>query len=202
MTVGYTSEGTSLLQQMLGDKDFSYPEPLSLIQSLVKQATGPDDIVLDFFAGSGTTGHAVLAQNAADDGQRRFILVSSTEATEAQPQKNVCRDIAQKRLAAAINGYTFTTNKGPKSVEGLGDGCAYARTRRIAANKVIRRVQHKQVWLALQLIHLPLCVPYQAGQVQHGQEINCICFSLPIPAPRASLNFIKWWNTSKAAIRL
>jgi adenine-specific DNA-methyltransferase len=76
-TVGYTSEGTKLLSQMLGNKDFSYPKPLSLIKSLIAQAVEPDrgHIVLDFFAGSGTTGHAVLALNDEDGGDRSFILV-------------------------------------------------------------------------------------------------------------------------------
>jgi adenine-specific DNA-methyltransferase len=121
----------------------------------------------------------VLAQNSADDGQRRFILVSSTEATEKEPHKNVCRDIAQRRLAAAINGYTYTTNKGPRSVDGLGDGCAYARTRRVPVGKVVRRVQHDQVWLALQLMHLPTCVPYAPGQVQQGCEEKLQLLYLP-----------------------
>ncbi len=66
---------------------FPYPKPQSLIYGLLKQATGPDDIVLDFFGGSGTTGHAVLALNAEDGGNRRFIVVSSTEATAKDPEK-------------------------------------------------------------------------------------------------------------------
>jgi adenine-specific DNA-methyltransferase len=98
MEAGYTSDGTSLLQEILGHKEFPYPKPLAIAQALIAQATGPDDIVCDFFAGSGTTAHAVLAQNAEDDGDRRFILVSNTEATAAEPDKNICRDITRQRL--------------------------------------------------------------------------------------------------------
>ncbi len=164
LNVGYTSEGTSLLQEMIGNKDFPYPKPLSLIQGLVRQATGPDDIIVDFFAGSGTTGHAVLKQNFEDEGNRRFILVSTTEASATQPDKNVCRDIAQKRLRAAIEGYSFTTNLGSKSVEGIGGNFLYARTRRIPVEKVVRRIDHAQVWLALQLMHAPTVRPLNSEE--------------------------------------
>lgn len=58
---------------------FDQPKPVALATSLVQWFTGPNDLVVDFFAGSGTTGHAVLAQNVADDGRRRFILVQLPE---------------------------------------------------------------------------------------------------------------------------
>jgi len=58
-----------------GNRVFNNPKPLNDLKELVGYLTGPDDIVLDFFAGSGTAGHAVVAQNADDGGQRRYILV-------------------------------------------------------------------------------------------------------------------------------
>lgn len=61
-------EGTTLLNKMFGEKVFNYPKPLSLMKNLLAQVMGPDDLVLDFFAGSGTTAHAVLALNAEDGG--------------------------------------------------------------------------------------------------------------------------------------
>ena len=88
MCAGFTAEGASLLTAMLGTKEFAYPKPLSLTQALIQQTTKSGDLVVDFFAGSGTTAHAVLAQNAEDGGTRRFILVSSTEATIDEPNKN------------------------------------------------------------------------------------------------------------------
>lgn len=177
MQTGYTSEGTSQLSQMLGNKDFAYPKPLSLIKALIDQATDSeeDHIILDFFAGSGTTGHAVLDLNKEDGGNRSFILVSSTEASVDEPEMNVCRDITSKRLKAAIDGYTYQTPKGRKSVDGLGGEFGYMRTRRIPLEEVFNDIQHDQIWYSLQLIHAGAIRPYEkdtgfqyAGDDQDG----------------------------------
>lgn len=68
-------------------------------------ATEEVKTVLDFFAGSGTTGQAVLELNAEDDGQRCFILCSSTEATAKEPDKNLCCDVCAERLRRVMAGY-------------------------------------------------------------------------------------------------
>jgi adenine-specific DNA-methyltransferase len=114
---GQTSEGTSVLRALKLDHGFPYPKPLSLIKTLLQQATNPDDIVLDFFAGSGTTGHAVLALNHEDGGSRRFILCSSTEATQSEPDKNICRDICAERIRRVMAG--------KDGKDGLGGSFAY-----------------------------------------------------------------------------
>ena len=98
-------EGARQVAQIFGDRAFNYAKPASLIKGLLSQATRPGDIVLDFFAGSGTTGQAVLELNAEDNGQRRFILCSSTEATAKEPHKNLCRDVCAERLRRVIAGY-------------------------------------------------------------------------------------------------
>ena len=98
-------EGARQVAQIFGDRAFNYAKPASLIRGLLSQATRPGDLVLDFFAGSGTTGQAVLELNAEDDGQRRFILCSSTEATTKEPDKNLCRDVCAERLRRVITGY-------------------------------------------------------------------------------------------------
>ena len=96
---------TEEIKSVFGDKAFQYPKPLSLIRNLLQQATRPGDIVLDFFAGSATTGHAVLELNAEDGGQRSFILCSSSEATAKEPDKNLCRDVCAERMRRVIAGY-------------------------------------------------------------------------------------------------
>lgn len=104
LKTGMTSEGTKLLRMLELDSEFPYPKPLSLIKSLIQQASKPNDIILDFFAGSGTTAHAVLALNNEDGGNRQFILCSSTEATAKEPDKNLCRDVCAERVRSVING--------------------------------------------------------------------------------------------------
>ncbi|MBY0453466.1 MAG: hypothetical protein K2Q11_01110 [Burkholderiaceae bacterium] len=104
---GSNQEGARDILANFGTKVFHYPKPLSLIQGLLAQATRPGDTVLDFFAGSGTTGQAVLALNAQDGGGRRFILCSSTEATAKEPGKNLCRDVCAERLRRVITTHGY-----------------------------------------------------------------------------------------------
>lgn len=189
MVVGGTSEGTSLLRRMLGNVSFPYPKPLSLVQSLVEQCTESDDLVVDFFAGSCTTGHAVLSLNASDGGERRFILVSSTEATENEPDKNVCKETGRRRLKAAIEGYEYTTKSGKKRVEGLGGDVAYLRCRRLSPGR-LTDIDHAEVWTALQLMHCEAIQEYQEGSIlQAGNEDQLLIY-LP-RSPRANANVLR-----------
>jgi adenine-specific DNA-methyltransferase len=103
--VGTTEEGSKEIKELMGGKAFPYPKPPSLIKALLVQASQPGDIVLDFFAGSGTTGQAVLELNAEDGGNRSFILCSSTEATAKEPHKNLCRDVCAERMRRVMEGY-------------------------------------------------------------------------------------------------
>jgi len=104
--VGHTDESRKEIREIFGTQTaFDTPKPVRLLERILQIGCGPDDIVLDFFAGSGTTGHAVLKANAADGGRRRFILVSSTEATEEEPEKNLCRDVCAERVRRVIAGY-------------------------------------------------------------------------------------------------
>ncbi len=78
---------------------FTTPKPISLIKHLLKMIIGQDDIVLDSFAGSGTTGHAVLDLNKEDGGNRKFILV--------EMEDNVAKDITAERVKRAIKKYGY-----------------------------------------------------------------------------------------------
>ena len=76
---------------------FDYPKSLFLMSDVVKILSKQNSTILDFFAGSGTTGHAVLKLNAEDGGHRKFILCTNNE-------NGICRDITYQRLKTAITG--------------------------------------------------------------------------------------------------
>ena len=98
--VAETGDGSNVLTEIFSLKDvFLNPKPLEIIIKLLKNVTVSDKniIILDFFAGSGTTGHAVLKLNAEDGGHRKFILCTNNE-------NNICRDITYQRLKTAITG--------------------------------------------------------------------------------------------------
>ena len=73
------AHGTKLLKKLIGDNSFSYPKSLYSVLDTLKIMTSDDDIILDFFAGSGTTAHAVLEINKEDGGNRRFILIEQLD---------------------------------------------------------------------------------------------------------------------------
>jgi DNA modification methylase len=99
--VGHNQEATRELKDMLeGRSVFETPKPVRLIKRILQLATDRDSIVLDSFAGSGTTGHAVLQTNKEDGGNRRFILV--------ELEQDIARAITAERLRRAVEGYEFT----------------------------------------------------------------------------------------------
>lgn len=92
-------------------------KPLKLIQDLVEMSTSEESIVLDFFAGSGTTAQAVLEINNKDNGKRKFILCTNNE-------NNICEDITYQRLKNVILGYK---NDNGKEYNALGSNLKYYR---------------------------------------------------------------------------
>lgn len=82
--VGLTQDGTKELSQIFNDKRFPFPKPINLIKHLVQIATitKPNALIVDFFAGSGTTLHAVNLLNAEDGGQRQCIMVTNNEVSD------------------------------------------------------------------------------------------------------------------------
>lgn len=74
-----TADGTREVNALMGANVFSFPKPLGLMQMLIEQLTEADSVVMDFFAGSGTTGHAVMKQSLSDGLERRFVLVQWPE---------------------------------------------------------------------------------------------------------------------------
>jgi len=92
-------KGTTELDKLLGVRAFDNPKPSALIRRMLKFATDPEnkDIILDFFAGSGTTGQAVMEQNKIDGGNRKFILMQ-IPAPIAHPQFATIAEISKERL--------------------------------------------------------------------------------------------------------
>lgn len=115
---GHTDEASKELASIGLELPFDTPKPTRLINRVLQIATEPNDLVLDSFAGSGTTGHAVLDLNKQDGGNRQFILVEMDE--------KIAPDITAERLRRVINGY----DKGgdpEKPIEGLGGGFRYCQ---------------------------------------------------------------------------
>lgn len=79
-----TQNGTQEVKELLGCAAMSFPKSVALLQDIVQLSTDESDLVLDFFAGSGTTAHAVMAQNAADGINRRYILVQLPEPLDPE----------------------------------------------------------------------------------------------------------------------
>ncbi|MFZ1672308.1 MAG: site-specific DNA-methyltransferase, partial [Nitrospira sp.] len=118
--VGHTQDAKKELLQLVEFPDsesvFVTPKPTRLIERIVQIATSPGDLVLDSFAGSGTTGHAVLKLNQAmvDQAPRRFILV--------EIEAKIARQVTTERVRRAASGYANTNGE---NVEALGGGFRY-----------------------------------------------------------------------------
>lgn len=84
------------LLSLFGKKVFDYPKPLSLLMYIIDIIQKESATILDFFAGSGTTGHAVMKLNAEDGGKRKFILCTNNE-------NNICRDVTYERIKRVID---------------------------------------------------------------------------------------------------
>lgn len=104
---GYSStQASKKLEELFKGKVFDYSKPIEMIKTLVEITTNENDLILDFFAGSSSTAHAVLEFNANNGGNRRFIMVQLPEKTDEKSQvyklgyKNLC-EIGRKRIILA-----------------------------------------------------------------------------------------------------
>lgn len=107
--VGHTQEATKEITAIFEKTaTFDFPKPIRLLERIIQIATTPDAIILDSFAGSGTTAHSVLSLNKKDGGNRKFILVEMEDYAET---------ITAERVKRVINGYS--------DKEGTGGGFDY-----------------------------------------------------------------------------
>lgn len=117
--VGHTDESRKEVQSIFHTQTaFDTPKPTRLIERILQIATNPGDLVLDSFAGSGTTGHAVLKMNAAakEAAPRRFLLV--------EMDGKIAPEITRERVKRVAEGYT---NSKGETVPGMGGGFRYVR---------------------------------------------------------------------------
>lgn len=94
--------GANILSSIIGKGKFNYPKSLYAVIDCIQvaSANNPQALILDFFSGSGTTGHAVMEMNKLDGGSRKFILCTNNES-------NICRKVTYPRLQSVIKGYEY-----------------------------------------------------------------------------------------------
>jgi len=128
-TIFYKAEyssgnGTAQLKKIFGKKVFNNPKPVDLVKDFLRLGGNKNSLVLDFFAGSGTTAQAILELNKEDEGVRSSILCTNNE-------NNICVEVTYPRINAIINGY----EKGKTKQEGLGNNLKYFKTSFVANNR-------------------------------------------------------------------
>lgn len=166
--------GSDELKKIMGDKSFSHPKPVELIKHLIRQSTTEGSIILDFFAGSGTTAQAVLELNIEDGLDRKFIMISNSEATEFEPDKNICRQVCAERVKRVIQGYG--------NVDGMGGNFAYMRANRVKSESLMIDIKHDQIWYALQQMHANVINPFDETsfmQLLEGSDTSATILYLP-----------------------
>lgn len=129
-----TAQGTAELANIFNIRPFAFPKPSGLVKFLLSTTvtTLHNAIILDFFAGSGTTLHATMQLNADDGGHRKCILVTNNE-------NNICEEVTYERNKRVIQGYT--TPKG-EEVEGLHDNnLRYYRTNFLSRDKSVKNMR-------------------------------------------------------------
>ena len=103
-------KATITLKNILSSGEFDFPKPVELIKQILKIGSKADSLVLDFFAGSGTTAQAALELNKEDNGNRKFILCTNNE-------NNICEQITYQRISKIISGY--------KNIDGIKSNLKY-----------------------------------------------------------------------------
>ncbi len=177
---GHNIEAKTILRTIFDGEEslFDTPKPVRLIKRILELSTNDQEsTVLDFMAGSGTTGHAVLELNKEDGGNRKFILCTNNE-------NNICEDVTYPRLEKVIKGYKKNGNG--EIVEGLGGNLQYFKT------ALIKKTNNKDQ-LRLNLTHKcteMLCVKenifsletenedYAIFSSSNGKRFLCVYYNL------------------------
>lgn len=115
---GTATDGTKELQDIFGSKVFDTPKPTGLIKKIIDLAGDKDSLILDFFAGSGTTAQSVLEKNKEDGGNRHFILCTNNDG-------NICSEVTYPRICTVITG---KRQDGSKYSDGIATNMKYYKT--------------------------------------------------------------------------
>lgn len=137
-----SARGTKEVMDLFSEKKFDYPKPLNLLRTILQMSGERDSIFLDFFAGSGTTLHAVMQLNADDGGKRQCILCTNNE-------NGICEKVTYERNKRVIEGYTKPNGE---FVEGLhNNNLRYYRTDFVSRNRSIKNMR-RLVYLATDML--------------------------------------------------
>ncbi len=145
---GTATNGTQEIQDIFGNKIFDTPKPTELIKKIIQLSTINlrSSVILDFFAGSGTTMHAVMKLNEEDGGKRQCILVQQKEG-----DNNICENITYERNRRVMQGYT---NAKGEQVAGLGNSMKYYKTAFVGKNASNNATDTDRVELSLKAGYL------------------------------------------------
>lgn len=120
---GSATSANKFLEDIFSGRVFDNPKPVELIRYLLEISTGNEAIVLDFFAGTGTTGHAILDLNGNPDSHRKFIICTNDDELDhngGKKKHKICSDVCYPRIKKVIKGYN--------SLVGLGGNLKYYKT--------------------------------------------------------------------------
>lgn len=126
------ARGTREVMDIFSEKKFDYPKPLSLITFVLNMVSKHNSIILDFFAGSGTTLHATMQLNSEDGGHRQCILVTNNE-------NGICENVTYERNRRVIQGYT--TPKGEEAAGLTHNNLRYYKTKFVPRDKTTKNLR-------------------------------------------------------------
>lgn len=143
-----TTVSSNTIKKIFGNNNvFNYTKSIYLLKDLIQVSSDKDSIILDFFAGSGTTGHAVLELNKEDGGKRKFILVTNNEDSNINPH-GIAYDVTSRRLKRIMSGECYDGNsdfKWIKENKPYGDSLEVSEIQSLSAmdKKIFETIDEK-----------------------------------------------------------